>query len=93
MLWETATLGTYMEVYTDALALAGTTVLRADRGASLHAYGATDGKVRWSQRFGEVVKRFCSTVSLEAGSRSVAALVQTADDKWCTPLGHPDVAE
>ncbi len=59
-LWESERLGVYIETYQGALGLAGDTLLYAAPGGDLHAFGARDGRDRWSGRLPEQVKSFCA---------------------------------
>lgn len=74
-LWESESLGTYMESYQGPIGLAGNTLLFASPAAELRAFGARDGKSRWRSRLSEHVKAFCR------GSDANQAILRMADDR------------
>jgi outer membrane protein assembly factor BamB len=75
-LWVSDRLGSYTEVYQGRVALAGTTVLRADPRANLSAFELKTGKPRWTKSAGEKIVALC------AGDAAGEVLVETADKRW-----------
>lgn len=57
--WESEPLGTYSDTFQGPLVLAGDLVLFASQRAEVRAFGAADGKRRWSATLEERVERFC----------------------------------
>jgi hypothetical protein len=76
VLWETPRLGTYTEVYRQALVLAAPVIVRADMVANLYGYDAATGTQLWKQSAGEQVKRFC------ASATPGTIVLETADKRW-----------
>jgi len=59
-LWETASLGTYDDIYQDKLAAVGDAVLAADKLAHVTGYDLKTGKQRWTAQTSEVVDAYCA---------------------------------
>ncbi len=57
--WESEPLGNYSDTYQGPLALVGDLVLFASQRAEVRAFGAADGKRRWTTTLEERVIRFC----------------------------------
>jgi hypothetical protein len=74
-LWETAALGTYIDVYQSVIAVSGTTILRGDtdKRPLLEAYDAKTGAKRWTTTPSEVIDKLC------ASSTPGTAIVVTKD--------------
>jgi outer membrane protein assembly factor BamB len=59
-LWKTAVLGTYIDTYQGALALAGDTLLFAAPGGALSGFSLRDGKRAWQSSLPEKAAQFCA---------------------------------
>ena len=57
--WESEPLGNYSDTFQGPLVLAGDLVLFASQRAEVRAFGAADGKRRWTTTLDERVVRFC----------------------------------
>jgi len=57
--WESEPLGNYSDTFQGPLALAGDLVLFASQRAEVRAFGAADGKRRWTTTLEERIVRFC----------------------------------
>ena len=59
-IWETASLGTYNDVYRDKIVAVGDAVLAADKLAHITGYDLKTGTQRWTAQTSEVAESYCA---------------------------------
>lgn len=75
-LWQSARLGTYSEINSGRLAIAGATLVWADKRGTLRGFAGRTGAASWTTALGDVAKAMCW------GPSRAQIDVMTADRRW-----------